>query len=89
MGHRPSVPDSLPVIGPSRRTPDVVYAFGHGHIGMTCAAKTGKTVAELISGEPPHVDVGPFSPRRFDEALRPRRHKRWFSAFGRGQNLGN
>ena len=34
---------------------------------MTCAAKTGKTVAELISGEPPHVDVGPFSPRRFDE----------------------
>jgi len=67
MGHRPSMPDSLPVIGPSRRTPDVVYAFGHGHIGMTCAAKTGKTVAELISGEPPHVDVGPFSPRRFDE----------------------
>src|SRR5215831_11526383 len=70
MGHRPSMPDSLPVIGPSRRTPDVVYAFGHGHIGMTCAAKTGKTVAELISGEPPHVDVGPFSPRRVDEALR-------------------
>lgn len=83
MGHRPSVPDSLPVIGPSRRTPDVVYAFGHGHIGMTCAAKTGKTVAELISGEPPHVDVGPFSPRRFDEALRPRRDKRWFGALGR------
>ena len=37
MGHRPSVPDSLPVIGASRRSPDVVYAFGHGHIGMASA----------------------------------------------------
>ena len=66
MGHRPSLPDSLPVIGVSRRTRDVVYAFGHGHVGMACAAKTGKTVAEVVSGEPPQVDVGPFSPRRFD-----------------------
>ena len=66
MGHRPSLPDSLPVIGPSRRTPDVVYAFGHGHVGMACAAKTGKTVAEVVSGELPQVDVRPFSPQRFD-----------------------
>ena len=66
MGHRPSLPDSLPVIGASRRTRDVVYAFGHGHVGMACAAKTGKTVAELVSGEPPQVDVGPFTARRFD-----------------------
>jgi D-amino-acid dehydrogenase len=66
MGHRPSVPDSLPVIGPSRRTQDVVYAFGHGHIGMASSAKTGKAVAELISGEQPHIDPSPFSPRRFD-----------------------
>ena len=58
--------DSLPVIGASRRTPDVVYAFGHGHVGMACAAKTGKTVAEVVSGELPQVDVRPFSPRRFD-----------------------
>jgi D-amino-acid dehydrogenase len=65
MGHRPSLPDSLPVIGASRRTRDVVYAFGHGHIGMTCAAKTGKTVAELVCGEPVGVDLAAFSPRRF------------------------
>jgi D-amino-acid dehydrogenase len=65
MGHRPSVPDSLPVIGASRRTRDVLYAFGHGHIGMACAAKTGKTVAELISGEQPGIDPAPFSPQRF------------------------
>jgi D-amino-acid dehydrogenase len=65
MGHRPSMPDSLPVIGPSRRSASVIYAFGHGHIGMTCAAKTGLAVAELISGEVPHIDLEPFSPRRF------------------------
>jgi len=65
MGHRPSLPDSLPAIGASRRSRDVVYAFGHGHVGMACAAKTGKTVAELISGETPDVDIAPFSPQRF------------------------
>src|SRR5262249_19493297 len=60
MGHRPSLPDSLPVIGPSRRSPDVVYAFGHGHIGMASAPMTGKVVAELVSGAPPSIDVTPF-----------------------------
>src|SRR5262249_14148374 len=50
MGHRPSLPDSLPVIGPSRRSPDIVYAFGHGHIGMVSSPMTGKTVADLIAG---------------------------------------
>jgi len=66
MGHRPSLPDSLPVIGVSRQTRDVVYAFGHGHIGMACAAKTGATVAQMISGETPQVDVAAFSARRFN-----------------------
>jgi D-amino-acid dehydrogenase len=65
MGHRPSLPDSMPAIGASSRSRDVIYAFGHGHIGMSCAAKTGKTVAELVSGEPPGLDIAPFSPQRF------------------------
>jgi len=65
MGHRPSLPDSLPVIGASRKSRDVVYAFGHGHIGMASAAKTAKTVAEIVSGELPQIDVAAFSPRRF------------------------
>jgi D-amino-acid dehydrogenase len=65
MGHRPSLPDSLPVIGASRRTSDVLYAFGHGHVGMACAAKTGKTIAEIVSGQQPRVEIGPFSPGRF------------------------
>src|SRR5215203_972125 len=65
MGHRPSLPDSLPVIGRSRRSPDVIYAFGHGHVGMAAAPMTGKLVAELLSGKPPSVDLAPFSPGRF------------------------
>jgi D-amino-acid dehydrogenase len=65
MGHRPSVPDSVPVIGRSRRSPDVIYAFGHGHIGMASGPMTGKVAAELVSGVTPSVDVAPFSPERF------------------------
>jgi len=65
MGFRPSMPDSLPVIGPSRRTRDVVYAFGHGHVGIAAAARTGRLVADLISGRPPHIDAAPFRADRF------------------------
>jgi D-amino-acid dehydrogenase len=65
MGHRPSLPDSLPVLGRSRATPDVVYAFGHGHVGMTAAPMTGKIVAELVTDRPPSIDIAPFAPGRF------------------------
>ena len=65
MGHRPALPDSLPVIGRSRATPDVVYAFGHGHIGMTAAPMTGKVVADLLSGRPASIEIAPFAPARF------------------------
>jgi D-amino-acid dehydrogenase len=65
MGFRPSLPDSLPVIGPSRRSPDVIYAFGHGHVGMTSAPMTGKIVADLVDGRPPSIDIAPFSAGRF------------------------
>ncbi|MBV9583673.1 MAG: FAD-binding oxidoreductase [Alphaproteobacteria bacterium] len=65
MGHRPAMPDSLPVIGPSRASPDVVYAFGHGHVGMTAAPMTGKIVTELLSGRPAPIDIAPFAATRF------------------------
>jgi D-amino-acid dehydrogenase len=65
MGHRPSLPDSLPVLGPSRATPDVIYAFGHGHVGMTAAPMTGKVVADLVASRPPSIDITPFAPGRF------------------------
>jgi len=65
MGHRPCLPDSLPVIGPSPRAKGVYYAFGHGHVGMCSASGTGRTIAELVAGEAPQVDVSPFRADRF------------------------
>jgi D-amino-acid dehydrogenase len=65
MGHRPSLPDSLPALGPARASPDVIYAFGHGHVGMTAAPMTGKIVADLVAGRPPSIDIAPFAPSRF------------------------
>ena len=65
MGHRPSTPDSLPVLGPSRATPDVIYAFGHGHVGMTSAPMTGRVVADLVAGRQPAIDISPFAASRF------------------------
>jgi D-amino-acid dehydrogenase len=65
MGFRPSMPDSLPVIGPTRRFPNAFLAFGHGHVGLIGAPMTGRTIADLIAGRAPSIDVAPFSPARF------------------------
>ncbi|MGH7045386.1 MAG: NAD(P)/FAD-dependent oxidoreductase [Stellaceae bacterium] len=65
MGHRPSLPDSLPALGPSRATPDVIYAFGHGHVGMTAAPMTGRVVADLVADRRPSIDIAPFAASRF------------------------
>lgn len=65
MGHRPSLPDSLPVLGRSGASPDVFYAFGHQHIGMTASPYTGKVIAEIVSGRPSPIDLAPFRPNRF------------------------
>jgi D-amino-acid dehydrogenase len=65
MGFRPSLPDSLPVIGPSRASPRVIHAFGHGHLGLTQSAATGRLVADLVAGRKPSIDIAPFSAQRF------------------------
>jgi len=65
MGYRPSLPDSLPVIGRSAASPNVVYAFGHGHLGLTQAAATGRLIRDLVLGKNPAIDLSPFSPSRF------------------------
>ncbi len=65
LGFRPSLPDALPVIGPSPSEPGIVYAFGHQHLGMTLAGITGEIVAALMTGRTPPVDVAPFRPDRF------------------------
>jgi D-amino-acid dehydrogenase len=65
MGQRPTTPDTLPVIGGSPRRPDVFHAFGHGHLGLTLAATTGRLIADRIAGRDPAVDLAPFSAARF------------------------
>jgi D-amino-acid dehydrogenase len=65
MGFRPSIPDSLPVIGPAGKDRRVIYAFGHGHFGLTQSAITARMVAALIEGQTGPVDVEPFSAQRF------------------------
>jgi D-amino-acid dehydrogenase len=65
MGHRPSTPDGLPCLGVASGCADVVHAFGHGHVGLTAAATSGKVVADLIAGRAPPFDLAPYSPARF------------------------
>jgi D-amino-acid dehydrogenase len=65
MGFRPSLPDSVPVIGRARSAPNVFYAFGHGHLGLTQAAGTGRLIRDLVLGQSPAIDLSPFSPQRF------------------------
>ncbi|MGH6720355.1 MAG: NAD(P)/FAD-dependent oxidoreductase, partial [Alphaproteobacteria bacterium] len=65
MGHRPSLPDSKPVISRSPVHANVFYAFGHGHLGLTGAAITGRLIGDVVAGRPPAVDLAPFRVDRF------------------------
>jgi D-amino-acid dehydrogenase len=65
LGHRPSMPDGRPCIGTARKTSDVIYAFGHGHVGLVGSARTGRLVAQLVSRAAPEIPLAPFDPRRF------------------------
>jgi D-amino-acid dehydrogenase len=74
FGSRPSTPDSLPVIGRSPRHRNVIYAFGHGHLGVTFGAVTGNIVGTLARGETPNFDITPYRPdRKFDGSHLPTR----------------
>ncbi|HEY4251131.1 MAG TPA: FAD-dependent oxidoreductase [Roseomonas sp.] len=65
MGHRPCLPDSLPVLGPVARLPGLWCAFGHGHLGLTGSAPTGALLAAAIAGERLNIDLEPFAIERF------------------------
>ena len=65
MGFRPSMPDSLPVIGTASATSNVIYAFGHGHLGLTQSAGTARLVADLVCQRTPPLALAPFSAARF------------------------
>jgi D-amino-acid dehydrogenase len=63
MGARPTLPDYLPAIG--RRAPNLLYAFGHQHLGLTLSPITAQIVAALATGAPTPVPVEPFDLTRF------------------------
>jgi glycine/D-amino acid oxidase-like deaminating enzyme len=64
-GARPTLPDSLPMIGPAPRQSGLWLAFGNQHIGFTTGPATGAAIAAMIAGAQPAFDVGPFSPGRY------------------------
>jgi D-amino-acid dehydrogenase len=65
MGFRPSIPDSLPVIGPSPEMKNVFFAFGHQHIGLTSGPQTGRIIADYVSGQLTNWKVDSFRANRF------------------------
>ncbi|TCN33846.1 NAD(P)/FAD-dependent oxidoreductase [Sinorhizobium americanum] len=65
MGHRPALPDTVPIIGPSAKHRGIFYATGHGHLGLTYAATTGRLIADLVTGAEPPVDLKPYRVDRF------------------------
>lgn len=65
MGHRPCLPDSLPVLGPVTSWPGLWCAFGHGHLGLTGSAPTGALLARAMLGPAPNQDLAPFAVERF------------------------
>ncbi len=66
LGFRPTFPDALPVIGPSPRSANILFAFGHQHVGITLGGATGKLIADLVSNRQPEIDLSPFGAERFN-----------------------
>jgi D-amino-acid dehydrogenase len=65
MGHRPALPDTVPILSASAKTKGVFYATGHGHLGLTYAATTARLMGDLITGAKPPVDLHPYRINRF------------------------
>ncbi len=66
MGRRPTLPDAMPVIGRSSKNKNILYSFGHQHIGWTLAAVTGRLITGLVSNNVvPNINIDPFKPQRF------------------------
>ena len=65
MGHRPAMPDTLPVISPSKKAAGVFYATGHGHLGLTQSITTSRLIADMVEGKRTKIDMAPFDIGRF------------------------
>ena len=65
LGFRPTLPDFLPIMGPSLKNKNIIYAFGHHHLGWTLGPVTGKIVSGIAAGEKTNLDLSPYSSKRF------------------------
>ena len=65
LGFRPSLPDFLPVMGPSKKYKNIFYCFGHHHLGWTLGPISGKIVSGMIANENTNLDLKPYSSQRF------------------------
>ena len=65
MGFRPSLPDFLPVIGPSKNHKNIFYSFGHHHLGWTLGPISGKIISGMIAEENTNLNLEPYSSKRF------------------------
>jgi glycine/D-amino acid oxidase-like deaminating enzyme len=65
-GFRPYLPDHLPAIGPDPRLPGLLHACGHEGAGIGLATGTGQLITQVLTGQPPELDLTPFRPERFD-----------------------
>ena len=66
LGFRPTLPDFLPIIGPSLNNKNIIYAFGHHHLGWTLGAITGKIISRIVAEEKTNLDLSPYSSKRFN-----------------------
>ncbi len=66
LGFRPTLPDFLPVLGPSKKNKNIIYAFGHHHLGWTLGAITGKIVSGIVAEEKTNLDLAPYNSSRFN-----------------------
>jgi len=66
LGFRPTLPDFLPVLGPSLKNKNIIYAFGHHHLGWTLGAITGKVVSGIVAEENTNLDLAPYNSSRFN-----------------------
>ncbi|MEC7150431.1 MAG: FAD-binding oxidoreductase, partial [Pseudomonadota bacterium] len=66
LGFRPTLPDFLPILGPSLKNKNIIYAFGHQHLGWTLGAITGKIISRIVNGEKTNLDLSPYSSKRFN-----------------------
>jgi len=66
LGFRPTLPDFLPILGPSLNNKNIIYAFGHHHLGWTLGAITGKIISRIVAEEKTNLDLSPYSSKRFN-----------------------